>query len=413
MGFFDSFKKKEKKTYQTAVFPNSDSDFSQFGESIYASDVVQNAIDVIATECSKMQPKHIVINAEGVRTEPSSSINQLFRVAPNPMMTTKDFIEKIMWLLYLNYNAFIYPVYEIYKDAKQTSRKRYTAFYPLNPNQVSFERDPAGKLYCHFYFDRGYDVQIPYDEIIHLRKKFSVNDIMGGGYSGQPDNAALLKVLETNDIILQGMGKAVKSSLQIRAVLNINTILDDASTAEKIKEFEALLAAGENAIAPLDLKGDIKELKIDPKFVDKDSMQFLDDKVLRWFGVSRAIMDGDFNDEQYQAFYEKTLEPLLISLGQAFTKTLFSDREIAVGNQIIVYQKNMMYLSTDKRLDMVKVGGEQGLLSDDEKRELLGFTPKGGEEGARITQSLNFVNVNLVDKYQLGKLGSKGGKEDE
>ena len=33
--------------------------FSQFGTDIYASDIVQNCINVIATEMSKLQPRHI------------------------------------------------------------------------------------------------------------------------------------------------------------------------------------------------------------------------------------------------------------------------------------------------------------------------------------------------------------------
>ena len=68
--------------------------FSQFGHDIYASDVVQMAIDCIATEISKLQPRHIRTDANGMQTVPKSSINRLFKFAPNPLMTTRDFLEK-------------------------------------------------------------------------------------------------------------------------------------------------------------------------------------------------------------------------------------------------------------------------------------------------------------------------------
>lgn len=405
LDYFKGFTAKGREQMQLAKLLNDTPIFSQFGDNIYASDVVQNCIDVIATEISKLQPQHILTNNKGEQSKQKSSINRLFKIAPNPLMTTRDFLEKTIWLLFLNYNAFIYPMYEVYQDG-DIYRKRYTGFYPLNPSQVVFEQDPSGRLFVHFYFKQGQNYQIPYDSIIHLRKKFSANDIMGGGYNGQPDNAPLLSVLDTNDIIMQGIGKAVKTSLAIRGILKISTMLDDEMQRAERKRFEKAMMSGETGILPIDLKGEYTPIAVDPKTIDKDTMEFLDSKVLRWYGVSLPILSGDFTDEQYQAFYEKTLEPLIISLGQAFSKVLFSDRELDVGNEIVFYQKNMMYLSTNAKLNMLKTAGEQGLLTDDQKLALIGYPPIGGEEGARRTQSLNYVDVKLVNDYQMQKAKS-------
>src|SRR5471030_3023268 len=68
--------------------------FSQFGNNIYVSDIVQNCIDIIASECSKLQPKHIFTNSQGLQQIPKSTINRLFKFAPNELMTTSEFIEK-------------------------------------------------------------------------------------------------------------------------------------------------------------------------------------------------------------------------------------------------------------------------------------------------------------------------------
>jgi hypothetical protein len=61
--------------------------FTQFGNDIYASDIVQMAVDCIATEISKLQPRHIRTDANGIQTIPNSDINRLFKFAPNPLMT--------------------------------------------------------------------------------------------------------------------------------------------------------------------------------------------------------------------------------------------------------------------------------------------------------------------------------------
>ena len=379
--------------------------FSQFGNNIYASDVVQNCINIIATEISKLQPKHIRTDKAGMQVTVQSSLNRLFKYAPNELMTTRDFLEKIIWLLYLNYNAFIYPVYDLVTDARGNTTREYKAFFPLNPTQVTFLQDATGKLFVELGFANGAKPTFAYADIIHLRKKFSMNDIMGGGLNGQPDNAALLKVLEINDTVLQGLGKAIKTSLSVRGILKINTMMDDEIQQKERERFERSIATGDTGILPLDMKGDYTPITVDPKLIDKDTMEFLNNKILHYLGMSIPILSGDYTDGQYQSFYEKELEPVVIGLGQAFSKCVFSSRELDVGNEIVFYQKDMMYLSTTAKLELLKTTGEQGLLTDNQKLALLGYPPIAG--GDRITQSLNFIDKSLISAYQMRQTGAR------
>ncbi|TCJ05094.1 phage portal protein [Cytobacillus praedii] len=409
MDYFKNKFSKANQVRQYARFLDGRSPiFSQFGQNVYASDVVQMCIDVIATEMSKLQPKHIRTDSNGMQTVVKSSINRLFKFSPNELMTTRDFIEKVIWLLYLNHNVFIYPVYEIKTDPRGNRTKEYTGFFPLNPTEVTFIQDSTGKLFVELCFPNSSRFTLAYSDVIHLRKRYSVNDIMGGGIDGQPDNQALLKVLQINDTVLQGLEKGVKTSLSLRGILKINTLMDDELQQKRRAEFEAAIARGQTGILPLDLKGDYIDLKPDVKLVDKDTLEFLENKVLNYYGVSVPILTGDFTDEQYQAFYEKTLEPLLISLGQAFTKTIFSNREMDVGNEIVFYQKEMMYLSTTAKLNLLKTAGEQGLLTDNQKLALLGYPPIEG--GEKRTMSLNYIDVNLANAYQMGRKGDTGNE---
>ena len=388
--------------------------FSQFGQNIYVSDVVQMCIDCIATEISKLHPRHILTDSNNMQKSPKSSINRLFKFKPNELMTTGEFLEKITWQLMMNYNCFIYPTYDLAYDVRGTPQKYFTGFYPLNPTTVEFMQDETGKLFVKLYFSNGQNYTIAYSEIIHLRKKFSVNDIMGGGLNGQPDNAALLKVLEINDIALQGIGKAIKTSLSIKVVAKINTMMDNDLQIAERQRLEKAIAGGDSAIVTTDLKGDLTPLTIDPKLIEKDTMQFLQDKVLNWYGVSMPILSGDYTDDLYQSFYEKTLEPILIRLGQAFSSTLFTPRELDVGNEMVFYHRLMMYLSTKSKLELLKTTGEQGLLSDDQKLAVLGYPPLEDGTGSRRTMSLNYIDVTLANEYQLkqakGTQSNQGGK---
>lgn len=385
--------------------------FSQFGNNIYSSDIVQMAIDCIATEISKLQPKHIRTDKDGIQTIPTDSLNRLFKFSPNPIMTTRDFLEKIIWQLYMNYNCFIYPTFDLVTDSRGNVTRDYTAFYPLNPTTVTFLQDSTGKMFVKMDFAAGNHFTLAYDDVIHLRKKFSVNNIMGGGANGQPDNAALLKVLAINDTITDGLGKAIKTSLSIRGILKINTMLDDEKQVAERKRFETAMGNSESGILTQDLKGEYVPLNTDPKFVDKDVMVFIQDKILNWYGVPIKILSGSFNDEEYQAFYEKTLEPLIVSFGQAFSKTIFTQNELNFGNEIVFYQRDMMYLSTASKLKLLEVAGAQGLLTDDQKLAILGYSPLADGTGSRRTISLNYISTEISDEYQLKKAGTKNNQE--
>ncbi|HWQ89515.1 MAG TPA: phage portal protein [Desulfitobacteriaceae bacterium] len=392
--------------------------FSQFGRSIYASDVVQMCIDCIATECSKLTPQHVTIDDNGLPAPlQGDNFNRLFRFAPNGLMSTREFIEKVIWLLYLNYNAFIYPVYNTLTDSRGNVSRYYTAFYPLNPIQVEFLQDAVDKLFVRFYFFNGNSYTLPYADVIHLRKKYSVNDIMGGGINGQPDNTALLKVLETNDIVLQGIGKAIKTTLAVRGILKINTLMDDEKQKAERLRFEQAIGDGVTGILPMDMKGEYLPLTIDPKLIDKDTLEFLENKVLRWFGVSLPIINGDYNDEQYQAFYNKTIEPIVIGLGQAFSGAIFSQREQDIGHEIKFYQLNLELMDTKNKMAFVQALGDRGILTDNQILALFGMAPYDG--GNVRHMSLNYIDASLANTYQMLKvkgndprnIGETGGKQ--
>ena len=385
--------------------------FTQFGQNIYASDIVQECIDIIATEIGKLAPRHIRTTADGLQEQPRGNLNRLFRVAPNPLMTVSEFLEKITWLLYLNYNAFVIPIFDV-DTSSGTERRIYRALYPINPTRVEFLQDPAGVLLIRFYFSSGENFTFRYSDVIHLRKKYSVNELMGGGENGQPDNAPLLKSLQIGHTVMQGLERAAKLNAAVQGILKINTLTDNEGQRAERERFEKLIASGESGILPLDLKGEYIPLdKSAIKFVDKDTLAFLQSTVLHWYGVSLPILTGDFNDEQYQAFYEKTLEPLIIRFGQVFSKVLFTERELDVGNEIVFYQRDMNYLSTNAKLNLIKTAGEQGLLTDNQKLALLGYPPVEG--GERRTQSLNFIDVKLVNQYQMQNVKKKAVNDDE
>ena len=403
MGWFDKIFKRQPKNSKFA--PTLDGFwpiYSQFGTNIYASDVVQQALKCIVDEMKKLNPCHVrYVNDDPVPIR--SSTIQTVMDNPNQIMTTSEFLEKMCWLLLLNYNVFIIPTYYTWTDSNTGAERRYyEALYPINPTQVDFIEDDSGRLFVKFWFWDGETTTVKYDDVIHVRYNYSVNQYMGGNEMGQPDHKALLGTLELHDQLLKGVAKAMKASYAVNGVVKYNTLLDDGKTEEALKELERKLANSESGFLPLDLKAEYTPMQKAAQLVDEATLKFIDEKILRNFGVPLKILTGDYDKTEYAAFYQKTLEPLIVSISQAFTKKVFTQREKVFGNKIELYPKKLIFMTMDQTLDMIKQLSPTGAMFENEKRVALGLMPLPELEGKRF-MSLNWIDANNANAYQVGK----------
>lgn len=375
--------------------------YGQYGTNIYYSDVVQQALKCIVDEVKKLNPTHVRKNGDDPTPIRDSSIQRVLD-EPNELMTTSEFIEKVTWLLLLNYNAFILPTYETWVDDKTgVERRFYTGLYPILPNEVDFLEDETDRLFIRFTFNDGSKVTYPYDDVIHIKYNYSVNQYMGGNNFGQPDNRGLLSTLDLNEKLLKGIAKAMNASYSINGIVKYNTLMDKGKMEKAIKEFEQKLNNSESGWLPIDLKAEAIPFERKADLVDENTLKFIDEKILRNWGVPLAILTGDYTKEQYEAFYQKTLEGIALSMSQAFTKKLFTNREKSFGNRIEFYPKDLIFMTVSQTLEMINILSPTGGMYENEKRVALGLRPLPELEGKRY-MSLNWIDANNADKYQVG-----------
>ena len=387
-------------------FPNNVKSTSQ-------SDTVQQAISAIANEFKKVSPKHIRDKDGHLEYVAHSPIQKSFNYI-NPNMTLSDFLETCIWKLFTEFNCYVYPVYDGLEKEDNTNRlyRKYTAFYPLHPRAVTYLENERGDiLRIKFEFAEGEALELPYQEIIHVRLKYGMNEFVGGDRYGRPDNDALLKTLEINHKLLEGVSKGADASHVVNGIVKYNTMLSDGSVEAAIEDFNQKLIKSESGILGLDMKTEFTPMTRDVKLVDKDTLDFIDKKILRNYGVSQEILDGTATAEQKRAFLETTLEPLLISFGQAFTKVLFSRQQINGGNKINFYYNRMETLTNQEKIDQANLLKDIGGITTNEIRELFGFPPIAGGNGEKLVQSLNYANTEIIDQYQLDK-AKEGLNED-
>ena len=410
MGLFDIFKRKKKVVapinYDSSVYKSTLNLFTDFGDNINASDIVKICIDRIATHSAKLKPRYVKTEDNETVQEKKGNLAYLLKFQPNPLMSPYDFIYKVVTLLYLNNNAFIYPVYN--------SDYELVELWPLKPNSVEMLKDEGGGVFLRFYFSNGKSYMLPYESVIHLRRFFGTNDLFGGS-GAVSDHSALLKSIKINDSLLQGLDNAIKTSFQIKGLLKINGLLSEKDKTAQKKEFDdALKEASKDdgsAIIPVDLKSEYVPLNSSPQLVDSTTLSFLQKKIISYFGVSDAIFDNKYNENEYNAFYEGVIEGIAIAMSEAFSKALLTRSQLESGEQIIFYSERLQYASWNTKVQAIEKLMGLGILSLNESRALLGFEPIEG--GSRRLQSLNYVDADKANEYQLDKLFKKPKSKEE
>lgn len=404
--------KKEKRSFLNKIFKIRDSVstntslkivdgfrafFSSVSSDITLNDSVVICIDTIAKQCAKFEPRHYK-NINGQKIFINGDINYLLSNQPNPIMTTYDFIYKIISLLYFQNNVFIF----IDKDKQGF----ITGFYPVNYSNAEFLEDENGYLYIKFWLLNGKSYTLPYDDLIHLRRFYNNDDLLGSS------NNILVPALQTQLTADEGIENAIKVSNSLRGILKFTQNLKSHDIEKNKKEFvESFIDNNESGIAAIDNKTEFKELNIKPITLDNDQLKHVNQRVLNYFNLNESIISGDFTSQQWNAFYETVLEPISIYLEQSFKMKIFTKNAIKDGNSISFSVNRVQYASVDEKVKLVKEIGPMGILTVDQCLTILDLPPIGGEEGKKRMQSLNYINGDIADFYQLNKM--KGEKNND
>jgi HK97 family phage portal protein len=372
--------------------------YSAFGRDIYASDVVQQAMGCVTDEIKKLAPAHVI--TRGADIEPAGAGDNRQRVLNNPnhYMTTFDFLGRVMYAYFSKYNAWVVPTYRM--DGQ--GRKTYTGLYPLDPSAVTFMEDRTGRLFVELRFNNDPEPWVlPYSDIIHLRRNYGADEYMGGGPGGIGDERGLLNTLEINHQLMQGISKTMKSSQAINGIVKYGSIIGETQTRQAAKEWEEKLRNNQGGILVMDMQSQYTHVPRDLKLVDAPTLKFIDEKILRHFGVSLPILTGDYTKAQYEAFYQKAVEPLVIQLSQEFTRVLCTESD-GRGHKIQFFTKELAFMSIDQKISMVNLLAPTGALFENEKRTAFGMWPLPELVGKRY-MSLNWIDANKANEYQVGK----------
>lgn len=387
MSIFDKIFRRERSVTSSQVIEETQS-FSAFTGDAYSNDIFREGVDAIARNAGKLKGSHVIKYRDHDREEGDCKINRLLQVRPNPFMSAYDFIYKIVTRLYLYNNSFAY----IDRD----QRGNVVGLYPITASHVDLLSDGSGRLFCGFLLRSGREIVLPYDDVIHLRRFFNDDDILGA------DNVAIVPGLELAQTQNEGLVNGIKSGASIRGILKFTQIMSpEKLKAEKDAFITDYLEIGnDGGVVATDQKMDYQPIESKPIVLNADQTKAIRDKVFSYLGVSEEIVSSSYTEDQFSAFYESTIEPIATALSQEMTAKIFSEREQAFGNEIIFESGRLQFTSNSTKVNLIAQLVPLGLLTINQALEILNLP--GVADGDRRLQALNMIDADQANKYQVG-----------
>ncbi len=398
MAFLDRFFKKESKTAVTTaqMITEPTGVFTAYNGDAYSNDIYRGAVDAIARNVGKLKGGHVIKYANHEKLEGDCRLNRLLQVRPNPYMSAYDLLYKIATHYYLYNNAFAL--------LQRDNRGEVTGIYPITCTSVQMLTDALNNLYCRFYFKSGKQAVLPYRDIIHLRRNFNSDDLLGD------DNGALYPALELAHTQNEGIITGIKSGANIRGILKYTQIMSPEKLKEEKEAFisDYLQISNDGGIVAIDQKAEYTPIESKPVILTAEQTQEVKNKIYDYLGVTEKIVNSSYTEDEFAAFYESTIEPFAVALSMEFTAKVFTDREQAFGNSIMFESGRLQFTSNATKVNLIKEIMPLGLLSINQALEILNLPAI--EDGDKRLQTLNVVDAANALQYQLQKAG-KGGTE--
>ena len=333
-------------------------------------------VDAIARNGAKMHPRHIrnfkkdgVMQLENVK----DNLYTILAKKPNEVQNAYQFYYQVIANLELYNNAFIYM--------QRDENMEITGLYPLDYSEVKlWEYDK--RIFVQFKFGRSKERYVPYDDCIHLTRMVSKDGMFGGS------TLPVRKVLDIKHILDEGIANAIKTTQSIKGILKSTKAMLKPEDVKKMRDQfvnDFVSNSNKSGIGGLDATTDFTPVKIDPVTADKSQVELFDKKILAYYGVSEKIIQSNYSEDEWNAFYESVLEPIGLQMSLEFSNKIFTPTEKNFGNEILFESNRLQYASNKTKIELVRYASN--LMTINEQREVFNLAPIEGGDVFMIDQN--------------------------
>lgn len=341
--------------------------FTQYKGDFYNDPDVLACVDAIARNGAKMHPRHIrnYYSKEEDREKlevVKDNIYKLLAKQPNEIQNAYKFYYQIITNLELYNNAIIY---------KQTDENlKITGLYPLDFTEVKLY-EYKDKIFVKFKFGRSKERFVPYSDCIHLTRFVGQDGLFGGS------TIPIRKVLDIKHILDEGIINAIKTTQSIKGVIKSTKAMLKPEDVKKMRDQfvqDFIDSRGnKSGIGGLDATTDFTPVKIEPTTASDSQMKSIDNKILNYFGVSEKIIQSNYSEDEWNAFYESVLEPIGLQMSLEFTNKIFTATEKNFGNEILFESNRLQYASNKTKIELIRYASN--ILTVNEQREVFNLSP--------------------------------------
>lgn len=335
--------------------------FTPYKGDFYNDPDVLACVDAIARNGAKMHPRHIR-NFSGKMENVKSDLYKLLAKQPNEIQNAYKFYYEVLTSLELYNNAFIYM--------QRDENLKITGLYPLYFTEVKLY-EYQSQVWVKFRFGRSKERFVPYSDCLHLTRFVGDDGLFGGS------TIPIRKVLDIKHVLDEGIVNAIRTTQSIKGVIKSTKAMLKPEDVKKMRDqfVSDFVDSRKNrsGIGGLDATTDFIPVKIEPTTASDSQMKSIDSKVLAYFGVNEHIIQSNYTEDEWNAFYESVLEPIGLQMSLEFSNKLFTPTEKAFGNEILFESNRLQYASNKTKIDLVRYAGN--IMTINEQREVFNLAP--------------------------------------
>ncbi len=364
--------------------------YTTYRGGLYEMELTRAAIATFARHCSKL---HLELVGD-FRPELAPVLGQ----QPNPFMDASKFIARLATIYMVQNNAFIVPV----EDAVG----RLAGYYPVLPQQTSI-REYGGTPYLQYEFSGGQRAAIELSRAGLLIQHQYEDDFFGA------DNRPMLPTLQVMHTQDEGIVNGIKNATTIRFLARLTGTLKKKDIDTERERFaKANLAENSTGVMMFDNKYvEVKQIESAALVVNPRQQELIRQSVFGYFGTNEKILTNTYTEDEWNAYYEGSIEPFAIQLSLVLTAMTFTPAEIARGAGIIATANRLQYASNNTKLSIVTQLFDRGFLTHNQGLEIFNMPPVEGGDKYYIRKE--YAEVSKLGDTETNPAGPAEPKEGE